>query len=144
MPAALLDTDVFSYLCLARGHRRFGWRTAYESFLREVGIGTNFAISVISVGEILDGIEKGGISFQRLEILRVAFANGADHAIEKVGDSITAGRVRLAERFVDQVPPYSKWMERTYAYQAREVGIPWTLASHTRAMLGPCRSTEVS
>ena len=47
MPAALLDTDVFSYLCLIRGHKRFGWRTAYESFLHQVGIGANYAISSI-------------------------------------------------------------------------------------------------
>ena len=75
MPAAILDTDVFSYLCIKPRHKRHGWRVAYERFLDAHGIGTNFAISVISVGEILDGIQKGGISFQRLEILRVAFAN---------------------------------------------------------------------
>ena len=75
MPAALLDTDVFSYLCLIRGHKRFGWRTAYESFLHEVGIGTNYAISSITVGEILDGISQGQIGFRRLEIIRAAFAS---------------------------------------------------------------------
>ena len=75
MPAALLDTDVFSYLCLIRGHKRFGWRTAYESFLHEVGIGANYAISSITVGEILDGIAQEQIGFRRLEIIRAAFAN---------------------------------------------------------------------
>ena len=75
MPAALLDTDVFSYLCLVRGHKRFGWRTAYESFLHEVGIGANYAISSITVGEILDGIAQEQIGFRRLEIIRAAFAN---------------------------------------------------------------------
>ena len=75
MPAALLDTDVFSYLCLIRGHKRFGWRTAYESFLHEVGIGANYAISSITVGEILDGIAQEQIGFRRLEIIRTAFAN---------------------------------------------------------------------
>ena len=77
MPAALLDTDVFSYLCLIRGHKRFGWRTAYESFLHEVGIGANYAISSITVGEILDGIAQEQIGFRRLEIIRAAFANTA-------------------------------------------------------------------
>ena len=77
MPSAILDTDVFSYLSIRPRHKRHGWRVAYEKFLDAHGIGTNFAISVISVGEILDGIQKGGISFQRLEILRVAFANTA-------------------------------------------------------------------
>ena len=75
MPAALLDTDVFSYLCLIRGHKRFGWRTAYESFLHEVGIGANYAISSIKVGEILDGIAQEQIGFRRLEINRAAFAD---------------------------------------------------------------------
>ena len=75
MPAALFDTDVFSYLCLIRGHKRFGWRTAYESFLHEVGIGANYAISSITVGEILDGIAQEQIGFRRLEIIRAAFAN---------------------------------------------------------------------
>ena len=75
MPAALLDTDVSSYLCLIRGHKRFGWRTAYESFLHEVGIGANYAISSITVGKILDGIAQEQIGFRRLEIIRAAFAN---------------------------------------------------------------------
>ena len=75
MPVALLDADVFSYLCLIRGHKRFGWRTAYESFLHEVGIGANYAISSITVGEILDGIAQEQIGFRRLEIIRAAFAN---------------------------------------------------------------------
>ena len=75
MPVALLDTDVFSYLCLIRGHKRFGWRTAYESFWHEVGIGANYAISSITVGEILDGIAQEQIGFRRLEIIRAAFAN---------------------------------------------------------------------
>lgn len=68
MPAALLDTDVFSYLCLIRGHKRFGWRTAYESFLHEVGIGANYAISSITVGEILDGIAQEQIGSERLPL----------------------------------------------------------------------------
>ena len=75
MPVALLDADVFSYLCLIRGHKRFGWRTAYESFLHEVGIGANYAISSITVGEILDGIAQEQIGFRRLEIIRAAFAD---------------------------------------------------------------------
>ena len=43
--------------------------------MHEVGIGTNYAISSITVGEILDGISQGQIGFRRLEIIRAAIAS---------------------------------------------------------------------
>ena len=75
MPAAVLDTDVFSYLCLHPQHNKIGWRTAYEKFLDELGIRKDYAISSVTCGEILDGIVQNKIGLRREEILREAIAN---------------------------------------------------------------------